>query len=826
MSSVPTDNKDRTHHSSPLIPLISIAIGITILTSCCQRLGIFQVLEWAILDYWFRSRPSESYSPPIVIVSIDDNDIATNGEWPLTDAKLTQLLTRIKSHNPVAIGLNVYRDLPIGPGQEDLEQFFRTTPNLIGIEKVVGKGASPAIAPHPILESLDQVAFSDLILDSDGNARRYLLSLRHNQQTKFALGTALALLYLEQEMGIVPQSLDNERVELGRTELAPLQRGDGAYYKTDIGGYQILANYLRPSQGIPTVSMQAVFNNQIPADLMRQKVVLIGLKADSSWGDRFFTPYSMASDQSWSGVEIHANLAAQFITGAMDGRPPLLPLPKPVELFWALFWSSIGVATNRALSLSWQYWLSLPGLMSIIVVLTYLIFLGSYWLPLLPALVGYTGAWVLTQGYLVYYRLRQETQRLEQTVKERTQELVQQNQTLEQAQIQANLANQAKSRFLAHISHELRTPLTSILGFGDLLERSPHLPADEKDYATTINRSGKHLLALINNVLELSKIETNSATITIESVKLPTLLNDLRKMFQPQATGQNLELQLNLADDVPHWIDVDGGKLRQIIINLVGNAIKFTEAGQVSLHVELEPNTPNTLAFIVEDTGLGLSQPEIDCLFQPFVQASSGEKMGKGTGLGLALSRQCVELMGGTIGVTSQVNQGSRFFFKIPFQPTVPSALQAKIVSLVDNKPIPQIPADYRILIVDDEKDTQRLFAQWLAKAQCIAQTADNGLEALQVFEQWLPHLILLDIHLPDISGYEVARRIRSLWEAYVLNHADDLPYLDDPIILAVTAGVLQDNYADLLAVGCDDVLWKPIQAETLFSKIAEHCVL
>ncbi|MEM9216756.1 MAG: CHASE2 domain-containing protein [Cyanobacteria bacterium P01_F01_bin.150] len=796
------------------------------LTSCIHYLGIFQVLELHILDYWLRSRPLEPHRPPIVIVSIDDNDIATHGGWPLTDNELAQLLTRIKTYDPAAIGLNLYRDLPIGSGQDQLEQFFRDTPNLIGIEKVVGEGASPAIAPSPTLDALGQVAFNDLVLDRDGNVRRHLLSLRHDQQTKFALGTALALLYLEQEAGITPQPLADERIILGQTEYAPLHKHAGAYYGADTGGYQILANYLRPDQGIPTVSMQDVFDNRIPADLMQQKVVLIGLKADSSWGDRFFTPYSISSNQSWSGVEIHANLAAQLIIGAIDGRPPLRPLPDPVELIWALLWISLGVAMNRALSLSWQYWLSLPGLMGIILGTTYLVFLGNYWIPLLPALVGYSGAWVLTQGYLVYSRLQQETQRLEQTVQSRTQELQQQNQALEQAQIQANLANQAKSRFLAHISHELRTPLTAILGFGDLLERSPHLPTNEKDYAATINRSGKHLLALINNVLELSKIETNSAIVTIESVNLSTLLSDLQHMFQPQAMGKNLEIRLHLADNVPHWIDIDGSKLRQILINLLGNAIKFTEAGQVSLNVEIDANTQDFLEFTVEDTGPGITSTEIDCLFQPFVQTTSGKKMGKGTGLGLALSRQCVELIGGTIGVTSQVNKGSRFFFKIPFQPTDPSIHQAELISLGDNNPIPHFPSDYRILIVDNETNIQRLLTQWLASAQCVPQTANNGLEALQVFKQWHPHLILLDIHLPDVNGYEVARRIRSMWETHSLIPEDDSPYPEDPIILAVTAGVLQDNYADLLAAGCDDVIWKPIQAETFFSKITEHCIL
>lgn len=797
---------------------------MTTLTWGIQCLGILQILEWAILDQWFRNRPAEQYAPPVVIVSIDDEDIAANGEWPLTDAKLAQLLIQIKSYQPAAIGLDLYRDLPVEPGHAQLEQVFLTTPNLIGIEKVVGQGASPAIAPPPALASMDQVAFNDLVLDSDGNVRRHLLSLRHNEQTKFALGTTLALLYLEQQVGIVPESLGNERIRLGLAEFTPLHENAGAYHQADVGGYQILANYLQPAQGIPTVSMQAVFDNRIPADLLNQKVVLIGLKADSNWGDRFYTAYSQTSDQSWSGVEIHANLTAQLIASALEGRAPLRPLPELLEWGWVLFWAGLGVASNRVLLLDWRYWLRLPGLIGILVGVTYLIFLSNYWLPLIPALIGFSGSWFTAQGCLVWYRLRQEKIILEQTVQARTQELQQQNQALEQARVQADLANQAKSKFLAHISHELRTPLTAILGFGDLLERSPNLPADEKDYAETISRCGEHLLALINNVLELSKIETGSTTISLESVNLPKLLSDIQQMFQAQAAAKNLELQINMAEAVPHWIEVDGGKLRQIIINLLGNAVKFTDTGYVILQVQVDANKRDFLEFIVEDTGPGITADEMEQLFQPFVQTRSGKAIGKGTGLGLALSRQCVELMGGTIEASNTYGQGSRFFFRIPLQVTEPHTLNAKLSLPAEYYPIPNAPTDYRVLIVDDEENNRRLLAQWLTDAQFKIQTADGGTTALEAFKQWQPHLVLLDVHLPDFDGYEVARRMRGLWTEYSQEKSGNWLDEDEPVILAITAGVLQDDSADLLAAGCDDVIWKPIKSEALFTKISEYC--
>ena len=824
MSSVSLNNRGRVHQSSRLLALAGIALGVTTLTWGIQCLGILQILEWSILDYWFRSRPTEDYTPPVVIVSIDDDDIAANGKWPLTDAKLAQLLTQINSYQPAAIGLDLYRDLSIEPGHDQLQHVFRTTPNLIGIEKVVGEGASPAIAPPPALATLGQVAFNDLVLDGDGHVRRHLLSLRYNEQTKFALGTTLALLYLEQHTGIVPEPLEGERIRLGKTKFLPLQSNSGAYRNLDAGGYQILANYLLLTQGIPTVPMQAVFDNRIPADLLKQKVVLIGLKADSNWGDRFYTPYSLTSDQTWSGVEIHANLTAQLIAGALEGRAPLQPLSELMEWGWVLLWAGLGVASNRVLLLNWRYWLHLPGLIIVLVGTTYLIFLGNYWLPLMPAVVGVIGSWGGTQGYLVWHRLRQEKQILEQTVQLRTQELQQQNQALEQARVQADLANQAKSKFLAHISHEFRTPLTAILGFGDLLENSPNLPAHEKDYAATISRCGEHLLALINNVLELSKIETGSATITLESVNLPKLLSDVKQMFQAQALAKELDLRLELTEDVPHWINIDSGKLRQVIINLLGNAIKFTNVGHVTLKIQTVSKNPNTLEFAVIDTGPGLTEKEIETLFQPFVQTKTGKQSNKGTGLGLALSRQCIELMGGTISVSSIYGEGSRFFFRLLIQPIKPENMTPSLSFPSGQSPVPDIPSDYRILIVDDDVNNRRLLTQWLTDSHFNVETADTGTMALHVFEQWHPHLILLDIHLPDLDGYEIARRLRGQWAENTQGTSSNWLDENEPVILAVTAGVLQDNYADLLAAGCDDVIWKPIKVDTLFAKITEYC--
>ena len=838
----------------PRWSLMGIALLVTALTLGIHGLGILQLLEWAILDQWFRARPAESNVPPVVVVTIGDTDIAAGSQWPLTDENLAQLLVLLKQHNPTVIGLNLYRDHPIEPGSDTLHQIFATTPNLIGIEKVVGQGATIAIAPPPVLQAQDQVAFNDLVLDGDGHVRRHLLSLRHEEQTKFALGTRLALRYLNQQFGIVPEALEDNRMRLGKAEFSPLTRHAGAYVNLDVGGYQILANYLRVKGGIPTVSMQDVLGDRLPPNLLTNKIVVVGLKGDSSWGDRFYTPYSNQSDQTWAGTEIHANLAAQLIASARAGRSPLRTLAEPLEWGWILLWAGFGLFCNPVLSLKWRRLLRLPLSMGILVTLTYILFLSQYWVPVVTPFFALIGTWFLTQSYLIWHKLRQDNRLLENTVEKRTQELWQQNKELEKARVEAELANQAKSKFLAHITHELRTPLTAILGFGDLLERSPHLPHEERDYAETINRSGEHLLKLINNVLELSKIETGSVTLNPEAVYLPTFLINIRDMFQAQSANKQLSLNLDLTNIAPGWATVDSGKLRQVIINLVGNAVKFTQTGHVGICVSLfpapadiqikhlkdthlsslkqvsrpaQPGTTCILECAVEDTGPGLTTKEIKQLFQPFVQTTVGKNLQKGTGLGLALARQCVELMGGNINVKSTHGKGSCFYFYIPIDIPTPLPVRPSLThNTIEQLPIADISHEYRVLIVDDEADNRRLISQWLTPSHFAIQTAETGKSALNIFEQWHPHLVLLDIHLPDHDGYEVARRIREQWASQLdANSQDSEAWLEEeePVILAITAGVLQDNYADLLAAGCDDVIWKPLKVETLMNKISEY---
>ncbi|HEY9806332.1 MAG TPA: ATP-binding protein, partial [Candidatus Obscuribacterales bacterium] len=296
----------------------------------------------------------------------------------------------------------------------------------------------------------------------------------------------------------------------------------------------------------------------------------------------------------------------------------------------------------------------------------------------------------------------------------------------------AEAANRSKSIFLANMSHELRTPLNAILGFTQLMERDPVLTAQQEESLEIINRSGEHLLNLINDVLEMSKIEAGRMTLHPTAFDLHHLLHTLQEMFQIRTEAKRLSLRFELAPDLPAYVQMDEGKLRQVVINLLSNAVKFTDQGGVRLRAKVITSDRPTgnidsLYVEVEDTGRGIAPDEIDSLFQPFVQTTSGTQAREGTGLGLTISRQFVQLMGGELMVSSTPDQGSIFAFQVPLTlaeapiESVQSSLRGRVLQLAPHQPT------YRILVVDDRPENCKLIEQLLQMVGFETKLATNG---------------------------------------------------------------------------------------------------
>lgn len=392
---------------------------------------------------------------------------------------------------------------------------------------------------------------------------------------------------------------------------------------------------------------------------------------------------------------------------------------------------------------------------------------------------------------------------------------------LEKAKDAAETANRAKSEFLTNISHELRTPLNAILGFTQVMSRDVSNPK-HREYINIINRSGQHLLKVINDVLEMSKIEAGRHRLNLNSFDFYHLLDTLYEMLSLKAQAKQLTLIFEIATNVPQYITADEGKLRQVLLNLLGNAIKFTQTGRIWLRIrrpqagDRQQRVPRKLSpalvlhFEVEDSGLGIAQAEITTLFTPFVQTYAGQQSSEGTGLGLAISQKFVQLMGGTISVQSTPGQGSCFQFDIHVElsekPTShTSPYHQRVIRLEPGQPI------YRILVVEDRWENQQLLVELLQPVGFEVKVAADGAAGIQLWQEWQPQLILMDIRMPVMDGYKATQQIKTLAQA------------DPPIIIAITSSAFEEDRTVILATGCDDFISKPFQEEVVFAKLADH---
>jgi len=401
---------------------------------------------------------------------------------------------------------------------------------------------------------------------------------------------------------------------------------------------------------------------------------------------------------------------------------------------------------------------------------------------------------------------------LEQRVQQRTAELEAAKEKALSAKNTAEAANRAKSLFLANMSHELRTPMNAILGYSKLMQRDNTLQPEQHRNLNTINRSGEHLLELINDVLEISKIEAGKIVLDVTAFDLRGVLHDLTRMFASSAETKGLEFTIIGIEEVPQYIETDENKLRRILINLLSNAVKYTETGKivVRLAVQTEELSQMRLVIEVEDTGIGIAADEMDKVFEYFEQTESGRKAKSGAGLGLAISRDYARMIGGEITFSSEIGRGSTFRLEVIVKETSESDVRKKtrlphVIGLEAGQEIP------RILVAEDKDESRDLLVRILDTTGFAVKEAVNGKEAVDVFEKWHPDLVWMDVRMPVMDGLEATRRIKA-------NEANK-----SKIIVALTAHALEEERETILEAGFDDFVRKPFREDVIFGVIAKH---
>ncbi|HVW02878.1 MAG TPA: response regulator [Planctomycetaceae bacterium] len=442
-------------------------------------------------------------------------------------------------------------------------------------------------------------------------------------------------------------------------------------------------------------------------------------------------------------------------------------------------------------------------------------------------------AYAMSEKWELGRKLQDHLDNLEQLVAERTREIEEGRQRLELANADlagardaAEAANRAKTEFLTNMSHEIRTPMTAILGYMELMESPDQSPADRAHSIGTIRRNGEHLLSIINDILDLAKIEAGKMPLESIICSPRAIIEDIGSWMRLRARDKGIEFAVDYADDLPDQIVADPTRLRQILVNLAANAVKFTEAGQVKIEARVVADDYGApvLSVAVQDTGIGLGPEQLSRLFQNFWQAdSSTSRRYGGTGLGLSISRKLARLMGGDLAVSSRLGEGSRFELTFPVQEPTEAHSQRSAAS---TRLVPLAPGDgmcacddvreqrLRVLLAEDSEDMQRLFAFMLRKSRCEVTVAENGQvaadHALEAWREGRPYdVILLDMQMPVLDGYATAQLLRS--EGY-----------DRPII-ALTAHAMVGDRDKCLSAGCDDYATKPIESAKLMLLLRSH---
>lgn len=849
-------------HALPLI--WSTGLVLTLLFALVQifKPSFSNLIDLKLYDSFSRATGGLAPSGKSVIVAIDDRSLREFGQWPWPRYRVAQLLEKIQRHRPLSIGLDILFTEPDRTSplhlQQDLEKDFKIQIRFQGLpdrlldnDRILAESLSAGFyvfgytfsfenapnptasgcRPHPLysviqtqpnhgelINSLPKAAAVDCILpllaeavsssgfinavsDPDGVVRRIPLLIRYQDNIHAGLALATLMTAFNRDQSDLPAV-----IRMGGAGIERLQLGKYVV-PVDAAG-QMMVKFYRHWNDSGYISAADLLNDQISEDRLNNRLVFVGIIA-SGLKDSITTPMGPL----FPGIALHANIVDNILQSAYNSRPGWMPglellLIAVCGIFTTLIIARTGASviliTCIALLLTW--WAGAFWTFSR---------LGIFVSPLLPSSLILSQLAVLgllklrhSQDWLEFFRLS-----LSHTLTK--------TRFLKAAKERSDLASRLKSDFLARMSHEIRTPMNAILGMRELLSETS-LTAVQKDYLQTLQNSGELLLALINDILDLSKIEAGQLSLESLPLNIRDLVKDVVEILSHRAHQHGLELVFRIAPEVPPFLSGDPTRIRQILMNLIGNAIKFTPRGSITVTVAplSGKQSIDCFQFQVQDTGIGIPAEKLKDVFEDFVQAeTSTSRQYGGTGLGLAISKRLIEAMKGEISVTSTPGQGSCFTFTLPLPKTseTPQTLQPRKTigqqgSQIDTADFSILPS-IRILLVDDVAVNRKIIQAYLKKTPVHIDIAENGQQAIDKYRNSGTDLILMDMEMPIMDGFEATRIIRK--------QEKDSGRAPIPIV-ALTAHAFSEERQRCLDAGCSHFFTKPIQKADLFNLLRD----